>query len=189
VRLLRTLVPLALVAGLVAGCGGGSSSSAAPAASGKALQLRPVYAKYDSNAPTGEQLGPQAPKALLDTLKSFDCSSGPQELQGLMLACDTTGAVYVLKDPLTTGGVASAVAKPIHGEKLWWVKLALDTQATSTLAQAVRTMTGTELALVVDGHVVSAPILQPSMSDGTLGVTGDYDEQQAKALAAQLGQN
>jgi preprotein translocase subunit SecD len=148
-----------------------------------------VYAKYDSNAPAGEQLGPQAPKALLDTLKSFDCSSAPQDLQGLLVMCDSTGAVYVLKDPLSTGGVSSAVAKPIHGEKLWFVKVALDPQTTATLAQAVDTMPGTELALVVDNKVVSAPIIDPSMKDGTLGVVGDYDEQQAKALAAQLSQN
>ncbi len=50
-------------------------------------------------------------------------------------------------------------------------------------------MPGTELALVVDDHVISAPIVDSSMKDGTLGVTGDYDKVQAKALAAQLTQN
>jgi preprotein translocase subunit SecD len=178
-----------LVAGLAAACGGGSSSGAPPSSSSTALQLRPVYARYTPGAPSVDQLGPQAPKDVIDAMKGFDCSSGTQDLQGMLMACDSNGAVYLLKDPLTTGGVSSAVAKPIHGEKLWFVKVALDPRATSTLSQAVDTMQGTELALVVDDHVVSAPIIDPSMTDGTLGVVGDYDEQQAKALAAQLGQN
>ena len=189
VRLLRTLVPLVLVAGLAAACGGGSSSGASPAPSSTALQLRPVYARYTPGAPSVDQLGPQAPKDVADSLKGFDCSSGSQELQGMLLTCDGAGVVFLLKDPLSTGGVSSAVAKPIHGEKLWFVKVALDPQATSTLSKAVDTMPGTELALVVDDHVVSAPIIDPSMKDGTLGVVGDYDEQQAKALAAQLSRN
>lgn len=181
-----------LVAGLATACGSGSSSDGAsgPAPSGKALQMRPVYARYAVGAPIGgEQLGPQVPEALVDTMKNFDCSSGTQDVQGMLMLCDSIGTVFLLKDPIVTGGVATAVAKPIHGEKLWYIKVALDPEATSTLAKAVDTMPGTEVALMVDDKVISAPIIDSSMKDGTLGVTGDYDEQQAKALATSLSQN
>lgn len=189
-RLLRNLVPLVLIAGLATACGGGSSSgTSAPAPSAKALQMRPVYARYQPHAPGGEQLGPQVPKALGDTLKNFDCSSGTQDVQGLLMLCDSAGNVYVLQNPILTGGVASATAKPIPGEKLWYVDLALDPAATSTLSGAVDTMAGNEVALVVDGQVISAPIIDSSMKDGTLGVTGDYDKQQAQALATKLTQS
>jgi hypothetical protein len=191
VRLLRNLVPLVMVAGLATGCGGGSSSSGAsgPAPTTQALQLRPVYARYTNTAPGAEQLGPQVPKALGDTLKNFDCSSGSQDVQGMLMLCDSDGNVYVVEDPIVTGGVATAVAKPIRGEKLWFVKVGLDPQATQTLSGVVNTSSGAELALVVDDHVISAPIIDSSMKDGTLGVIGNYDEQQARALATELTQS
>jgi hypothetical protein len=180
-----------LIAGLATACGGGSSSNgaSAPTASGASLQLRPVYARYTNTAPGAEQLGPPVPKSLGDTLKNFDCSSGTQDVQGMLMLCDGDGNVYLVQDPIVTGGVATAVAKPIKGEKLWFVKVALDPQATQTLSGAVDTMSGNELALVVDGHVVTAPVIDSSMKDGTLGVIGNYDEQQAKALATQLAAN
>ena len=190
-RLLRFLFPLVLIAGLATACGGGSSSAGAsgPAPSTQALQLRPVYARYTNTAPGAEQLGPQVPKSLGDTLKNFDCSSGTQVVQDMLMLCDGDGTVFLVKDPIVTGGVATAVAKPIHGEKLWFVKVALDPQATQTLSGAVDTSAGAELALVVDDHVISAPIIDSSMKDGTLGVIGNYDEQQAKALATELTAN
>jgi hypothetical protein len=178
-----------LIAGLATACGSGSSSADGSAPSAQGLQMRPVFARYAAGAPLGEQLGPQVPKDLLDTMKSFDCSSGTQTVDDMLMLCDAEGTVFLLKDPLATGGVASAVAKPIHDEKLWYVKVALDPQATSTLSKAADTMPGTGLALVVDDHVLSAVIIDSSMKDGTLGITGDYDEKQAKALAGQLTQN
>jgi preprotein translocase subunit SecD len=190
VRLLPTLAPLVLIAGLATACGGGSSSDEAsgPTATSAGLQMRPVFARYSTGAPMGEQLGPQAPKELLDTLKTFDCSAGSQVVQGMLMVCADDGTVYLLKDPIVSDGVASAVAKPVN-EKLWYVKVTLDPDATTTLSGAADTMTGTELAIVSDGHVISAPIIDSSMKDGTLGITGDYDEQQAKALADQLSQD
>jgi hypothetical protein len=185
-------VPLVLIAGLATACGSGSSSDGAGGAapSSKALQLRPVYARYAVGVPLGgEQLGPAVPQALVDTMKNYDCSSGTQELQGMLMVCDSVGTVFLLKDPIVTGGVATAVAKPIQGEKEWFVKVGLDSQATSTLSDAVDSMSGTELALVVDDRVISAPVIDSSMKDGTLGVTGDLNEKQAKALATQMAAN
>jgi preprotein translocase subunit SecD len=153
--------------------------------------MRPVYARYAVGAPLGgPQLGgQQVSNALVDTMKNFDCSSGTQDVQGMLMVCDSLGTVFLLKNPVLTGGVASADAKAIHGDKLWYVLVGLDPEATKALSGVVDTMPGSELALVIDNHVISAPIVDSSMKDGTLGVTGDYNEKQAKALAAQLTQN
>ena len=192
-RPLRTLVPLVLIAGLATACGSGSSSAGASGAapSAQALQMRPVYARYAVGAPLGgPQLGgQQVSNDLVDTMKKFDCSSGTQDVQGMLMVCDSLGTVFLLKDPILTGGVATADPKAIHGEKLWYVEVGLDPQAKSALSNVVDTMPGSELALVVNDHVISAPIVDSSMKDGTLGVTGDYNEKQAKALAAQLTKN
>ena len=190
VHLLRTLAPLALVAALVAACGNDSSSSP-DATTGTAvsstLQVRPVSARYDENTAKGQQqLGPQVPKDLVDTLRGFDCSAQPTELQGMLLECDSTKTVFLLKSPLITGGVASAVPLQVGHSKLWYVKLTFDEQAAATLSQAADTMAGNELALVLKGHVLTALVVDPSMKDGHVGITGDFDQKQATTIADEL---
>src|SRR5262245_37093672 len=173
VRHLRKLAPLALVATLAAvllsACGGSDSSSngaSGPTPSSQALQLRPVYARYAVGVPLGgQQLGPSVPQSLVDTMKNFDCSSGTQDVQGMLMVCDAAGTVFLLKDPFLTGGVATAEAQPIRGEKEWFVEVGFDPQATTTLSNAVDTQAGTEVALVVDNKVISAPIIDDSMKD------------------------
>jgi preprotein translocase subunit SecD len=190
----RLLAVLALTAVLAAGCGNGSSSSdgassggdATTAASG-ALELRPVYAHYTQGGPLGRvPLGPSVPQDLLSAMKGHDCSSQPAELQGMLLVCDSDHTVYLLKDPIVSGGVASATPKDTGHHQLWFLEVALDPDATSTLAQATQSMPGTELAFVVDDKVLSAPIIDASMADGHLGITGDFDQAQATSLAQQI---
>ena len=101
------------------------------------------------------------------------------------MLCDGDGTVFLVKDPIVTGGVATAVAKPIHGEKLWFVEVALDPQATQTAVRRRRHECRCRSSpWWLDDHVISAPIIDSSMKDGTLGVIGNSDEQQAKALAS-----
>jgi hypothetical protein len=191
VRLLRTLAALAAPALLVTACGSGSNSSSAggttaPAPSGS-LELRPVYARYAQGVPLGDnQLGPTVPQDLLSAMRQHDCSSKPSELQGMLLLCGPDRTVYLLKDPLVAGGVASATAAHIGGQTDWYVKLALDQQATDTLSQATRSMAGSELAFVLEDEVLSAPVIDPSMAAGHVVITGNLDQAQATKLADRL---
>jgi|tagenome__1003787_1003787.scaffolds.fasta_scaffold20865812_2 preprotein translocase subunit SecD len=188
VRLMRTLAPLAIVAGLAAACGNHSSSGpdTGPAVSGT-LQLRPVSARYAQDTSQGqEQLGPQTPKDLVDTMKGYDCSSQPTQLQGMLLECDAASDVFLLKTPLVTGGVASAKPLQIGQGEQWYVKLTFDKDAAATLSQAADNMPGTELAVVVQGQVLTALVVDSSMKDGHIGITGDFDRQRATSLAHQL---
>ena len=205
VRLLRTLGPLALTAGLLAGCGSGSSGTAADpvsslepgdslpsnAATGlpttgttSGLELRPVYARYVPGAPMG--LGPAVPKALLPTVQSYPCTSTAGQLQGMAMECDAGKAVYLLKDPLVTGGVASATAKQIGHKNVWYVSIQLDQQASDTLAKATGSMSGNELALSYQGSVLAADPLYKPITDGRLSITGDYNQKQATAIASEI---
>ena len=103
----------------------------------------------------------------------------------MLMVCGDGKTVYLLKDPIVDGGVAPRHRRTIGGQKLWYVKLALDPQATDTLSRRP-TMAGSELALVLDGQVLSAPIIDSSMEDGHVGVTGNYDQAQATKLAHRL---
>jgi preprotein translocase subunit SecD len=194
VRVVRTLAPLVLLAGVLAGCGDDSSSgssgdsdaSLGPAVS-STVQFRVVAARYAQDTSQGqEQLGPPPPKDLVDTMKSYDCSSDPKVVQGLLMECDSTSSVYLLNVPLVTGGVASAKPLKIGSSGQWYVKVTFDDAATSTLSKAVDSATGSDLAVVLEGKVVTAVILDSSMKDGHIGITGDYDQASATKLAQQL---
>jgi hypothetical protein len=210
VRLLRTLAPLALLAAVATGCGSGSSSTAASdplkslepgdnvptnAATGlpttgttSGLVLRPVFGRYTSGAPLG--LGPQAPKDLISSLKKYDCASSGGQLQGMTVECgtDKVKSVYLLKDPVLTGGVASATPKQIGHKNLWFVEVQLDQQASDQLASATGAMSGTELAVTLHQKVLTAPVIYKPITDGSFAITGSYNHQQATKLAAQVAQ-
>jgi preprotein translocase subunit SecD len=194
VRLLRTLAPLVTVAALATACGGGSSSDqgggtnsapgTAPATSGT-LQLRLVTARYTQHQAKGqEQLGPPPPKDMVETLKDYDCSSPPTELDGQLLECDSTDNVFLLQAPLVTGGVISAKALAAGTE--WYVKVTFDDDATATLTQTAKSLPGRDLALVLNGKVLGSVLVDSSMDDGSIGITGAYDKTSATKLAQEL---
>ena len=191
VRVLRILAPLALVAGVATACGNGSSSdtgsdSVGPAIS-KTVQLRLVSARYAQDTSQGqEQFGPPPPKDLVDTMKGYDCSSAPSVVQGQLMECDASRTVYLLGSPLVTGGVASAKALEIGSGKEWYVRVTFDNGAASTLSKTADSAPGSDLAVVLDGKVVTAVIVDSSMKDGHIGITGNYDKTSATKLAQQL---
>jgi preprotein translocase subunit SecD len=190
VRVVRTLAPLLLLAGVLAGCGDGSSSSSSSdtgQAVSSTVQFRLVTARYTQDQAQGqEQLGPPPPKELVDTMKNYDCSSKPVVVQGLLMECDGSSNVYLLDAPLVTGGVASAKPLQIGSGHEWYVRLTFDAAAASTLAKTVDSSPGNDLAVVLDGKVLTAVIMDASMKDGHIGITGDYDESSATQLAHEL---
>jgi SecD-like export protein len=195
VRLLRILAPVALVAAVASACGSGSSSDASgppsfPTSSGatpssgasSSLELRPVYARYTS----GVSLGPGVPKDLVDTLSHQKCPTKPRVVQDMLLECDAGGTVFLLKAPIVSGGVASATAKEIGHQKLWFVQLTLDPSTKTTLDTAAKSLSGTELAYSFGGTVVTSVIVDSSFDSGKLAIIGDYDKAQATRLASRI---
>lgn len=191
VRLLRTLAPLALVAGLATACGSSSSSGSAsptgdgsstPVTASSVFELRPVYARYAPGVP----LGPQIPQDLLKTISHTSCPIKPQDIQGMLLECDAGKTVYLLKPPIVSGAVASATPKQVGHGPLWFVQITLDPSAKAALDSAVSSMTGTELAYSVKGSVVTSVIIGTSFSTDKLALTGDFDKAQATKLAGQV---
>lgn len=190
VRLPRILAPLVVVAGLMTACGNGSSSGPGDStgeAVSSTVQLRQVAARYAQDTSQGqEQFGPQTPKDLVDTMKGYDCTSPPTVVQGRLLECDATRNVFLLDAPLITGGVASAKPLPVGGTHEWYVKVLFDPKAATTLSDAVDTMPGSELAVVVGGKVLTALVVNSGLKDGHIGITGDLDQKKATAIADEL---
>lgn len=129
-----------------------------------------------------------------------------------IVACDTTGTIEYALAPERLGGdaVASAKATIQSGENgtstgQWMVELNFTSagqKAWSNLTDAVSRSPGCpasgggptaasppascQLAVVVDGIVQSAPVIQERIG-GSAEIAGDFDEQSARALAAALG--
>jgi hypothetical protein len=110
----------------------------------------------------------------------------PASLRDMLLECDAAKTVYLMKDPITSGGVATAVPKQIGQGKLWFVQVTLDPETASTLAAATKTMTGTEIAYSFEGSVLTSVIVDSSFDSSRLAMIGDYDEAGATHLADQL---
>jgi hypothetical protein len=191
VRLLRTLAPLALVAILATACGSGSSSSPSssgtpsddgPATTSSSFEVRPVFARYSP----GVQFGPQVPKDLVDQMSNQSCPMDPATVQGMLMECDAEKTVYLMKDPITSGGVDSAVAKQIGHGKLWYIQVTLDPATAGTLATATKPLTGTDIAYSLDGTVLTSVIVDSSFHSDKLAIIGSFDKAEATKLASRI---
>jgi preprotein translocase subunit SecD len=188
VRVLRTLAPLALLAGVLAGCGNGSSSSSSETGDGTILgpsagfEMRTVYARYAPGVP----FGPQLPQALVQEMSSESCPMKPRIIQGLLMECDGAKTVYLLKNPIVRGDVADATAEQVGHKNIWYVEVKLDPDVVKTVSDETRSMTGQELAFIYDGSVLSSIAVDSNFHPDHFAITGNYDQQSASKLAQEL---
>src|SRR3954447_11483088 len=188
VRHLRTLAPLALVAGLLAACSNSSSSSSSSVddstvvGSSGGFEIRPVFARYAPGVP----FGPQLPQALVDEMKQQSCPMKPREVQAMLMECDAGKTVYLLKNPLVSDDVASATAKQVGHQDIWYVQVGLDQTGTDALDTLIKDQVGTELAFSYGGKVLTSVVVDQSLHPNRIGLIGDFDKAQATQLASQL---
>lgn len=188
--LAKAVVPLALVAPLVTGCNGGSDSSSGSATTGDStilgassgFEVRTVYARYAPGVP----FGPQLPPALVNEMSSQACPMKPRIVQGLLMECDTGKTVYLLKNPIVRGDVASATPSQIGHGNVWYVEVKLEPRVAQIVAKETRSMTGEQLAFSYDGAVLTSLVVDPSFHPGHFAITGNYDKASATKLAQEL---
>jgi len=190
VRALRALAPLALVALVATACGNGQSSGPSDSQAGDStilgaspgFEMRTVYARYAPGLP----FGPQLPKALVNQMSSQACPMQPRVVQGLLMECDTGKTVYLLKNPLVRGDVASATALQIGHKNIWYVEVQLDSGVAQQVTEETKSMTGQQLAFTYDGSVLTSLVVDPSFHPAHFAITGDFDKAAATKLAQQL---
>jgi hypothetical protein len=187
VRHLRTLAPLALVAGLLAACGNNSSSSSSVddstvVGSSGGFEIRPVFARYAPGVP----FGPQLPQDLVDVMKQQSCPMKPRVVQAMLMECDTANTVYLLKNPVVSDNVASATAKQIGHKDIWYVQVGLDDTGSGAMETLIKDQAGTELAFSYGGKVLTSVVVDQSLHPDRIGLIGDFDKAQATQLASQL---
>jgi preprotein translocase subunit SecD len=188
VRPLRTLAPLVLLATVLAGCGddsssvssGGGDSTVLGASSG--FEVRVVYARYAPGVP----FGPELPQALVQEMEDQTCPMKPRIVGGLLMECDTGKTVYLLKNPIVRGDVATATAQQVGHKNIWYVEVALQPDVAKTVASEATSMTGQQLAFTYNGDVLTSIAVDSSFHPSHFAITGDYDKGSATQLAQEL---
>jgi preprotein translocase subunit SecD len=81
---------------------------------------------------------------------------------------------------------ASAGIDAAHPER-WGVTVKLTPAGTAQFARVTAANVGRRLAIVLDGAVVSAPVIRERIAAGRASLTGEYSPAAARQLAATLG--
>lgn len=139
---------------------------------------------------------------LVTQVQALDCSKqqekAAQDPDLPIVACDTQGTgKYVLGPAVISGDqVADATSGPRtnqQGQPIpgFQVNLQMKNEAVEPYRVVSQHMLGlqqprNQLATVLDGRVVSAPYFEGAITGGQAAISGDFDEDSAKALADQL---
>jgi SecD-like export protein len=162
---------------------GTTSSPPAPAQGPAAFQVR--FVGLTSEVP--RRSDPE-----WQELDAFVCPDDPVAVPAAQaqLACDAAGTKYLLGNAAVEGGVVDAQAVQPLGAGGWVISLELDDEATDEFAGLTRQLVGstTQVALVLDGEVLSATTINGVIDTGQLQVAGDLTETEATELAARLSQ-
>jgi preprotein translocase subunit SecD len=127
----------------------------------------------------------------------LDCTKSAEERQGkiepadqLLVTCDSDGFKYILGPTAVEGTHLSGAdaGLPQSGVGSWQVNLSFDGTGTKQFAQTTKDLVGkqspqNQFAIVLDGQVVSAPVVQSEIPTGRAEITGNFSQSEAKDLA------
>ena len=152
---------------------GGTSASAATPAAGVSAEVNAKFAALDcTNATNLQGTGADAPTDVI-------------------VACSRTGAnKYILAPAEVLGRQVSKAAAGIdqQGASAWYVLLTFNgegTKAFGALTARVTTLASpqNQVAIVLDGLVVSAPSINEAIPSGNAQITGSFTQLEAQDLA------
>ncbi|MFE0459173.1 hypothetical protein ACFW1A_07900 [Kitasatospora sp. NPDC058965] len=146
------------------------------------------------------------PAALQQQFTALNCATAPAGSGGAGPAADATADTVACDSALATPGQArykfalgpvavkgSDVADSTAGQQqgAWTVNLRFDAEGSAAFAAmtgklATQQDPANQLAIVLDGGVVSHPYVAQPITGGAAQISGNFTEQQAKTLAAQL---
>jgi preprotein translocase subunit SecD len=139
----------------------------------------------------------QITPAIQKQFDELDCTKSAEERQGkiepadqLLVTCDSDGFKYILGPTAVEGTHLSGAdaGLPQSGVGSWQVNLSFDGTGTKQFAQTTKDLVGkqspqNQFAIVLDGQVVSAPVVQSEIPTGQAEITGNFSQSEAKDLA------
>jgi len=106
-----------------------------------------------------------------------------------LLACDSDGQKYLLSKSMVEGtDLDDAAAQIPQNDVNWVVTLDFNGHGSDEFAKISRALYGTQkqFAIVLDGKVLSAPVMQGIITDGQAQISGSFNQASAQSLATSL---
>ncbi|MBL0888597.1 SecDF P1 head subdomain-containing protein [Myceligenerans indicum] len=167
------------------------------------LALRPVLALGGGGASATSPDVPGVEEGVVAEFDAFDCGTpegggddGAADPDLTLVACDKAGTSKYLLGAVEIDGsdVARSSASYRTEAATWVVTLEFDEGGSAGLSEITERLQDEEsprnqLAVTVDGVVVSAPVIPPGtvISEGVAEISGSFTRESAQALAGQLG--
>ena len=174
-----------------------STQPSLPTGKAASFELREVYFQESGKIQRKPPLPPGPAKGGKDAtgdLLRVDCNLPPDPMApgDKVILCDSLGFRYGLgPSELPADAVADAVAlQGTSGD--WVVQVTLTDAAAATFEDVTTRVAGlgpplNQLAIVLNGAVVSAPAVSEPIKGGTLQITGGFTQGDAEAFATALG--
>lgn len=151
-----------------------------------------LLVRSDDSKPAAGKAGgrPSAPESVqfrsVIKTERGDCTATPAPAD---TACDSEGNRYLLgKVELDGTRVTEVKAAAAQGDTAWIVNLSLDDEGSQSFARlttelAAKTPPQNQLAIVVNGRVVSAPTVMSPITGGKVQISSNFTKQDAEKLA------
>lgn len=99
----------------------------------------------------------------------------------------TTGQPFETAITGAALSAASAQFQPVDasGVPQWFIEFEIESDSVPTFATFTASRVGQPMAIVLDGEVLSAPVIQSELSTGGI-ITGEFTQEEAQQLALQL---
>ncbi len=98
----------------------------------------------------------------------------------------TTEMLNVGKKVLLDQTALKSVVASKSRQDYWQVDFSLTPDGTERFAAITGQNIGRRLAIVIDGQLITAPVIQSPITGGKGQITGNFTEQEAKDLAAKI---
>lgn len=130
------------------------------------------------------------PASVEAALAALDCGAPQRDRVDParpLVACDNQSVKYALKPAFLTGAeVAKAQAEVDTQSGRWIIQLSFTSNGSKTWGDFTAAHVGSQVAVVLDGKVVSAPEIQEAILGGNTQISGNFTREQAEDLAARL---
>ncbi len=105
---------------------------------------------------------------------------------GQIVASDENGSIYLLGKTLLTGNELSNATTGHDQLGMPDVSLEFNSEGSRLFEEATEQTVGRQLAMLLDGEVISAPRVNERISGGRAQITGRFSVEQARSLAIML---
>ncbi|WP_222263643.1 protein translocase subunit SecD [Modestobacter marinus] len=154
-----------------------------PAATGSGAATDPSIPDADAPVVTQEQAA-----AAYATLTCDTTTTTVDRAEDHIAACSDDGTAKFLLGPAVIEGtdITDATAGTESTTGAWVVNLDFNSAGSAAWAEYTAANVGNNVAITLDGRVVSAPTINGVIAGGTTQITGNFSEAEATELANQL---